>query len=292
MLYRITANDIKQSKIRITQLSFLRQQKRKIPTWHQYCEKNKHLQNRLYVFCRCLLSFQIVLGAWGGKTNRLRTFIQALWWTDTRRIKTPKEKVMYRQKGEAVKFLFPAGQGGYEVVWKGAKSDTTTSKQALGVIRARNDMDSLGKQRQCYPGPDTQTFRHTAHTIIFSLYIAIMKNWHMSNPISFSFLLSFHTQNHPHTLRNAQWSADIKFSTHPHHASVRNHITSATPISSKHNVAATSTLSNLWAHHYVISQCSVMPAKANNKKKRSTHPSRERIGHGFRYFFSSGTVMS
>lgn len=99
---------------------------------------------------------------------------------------------MYRQKGEAVKFLFPAGQGGYEVVWKGAKSDTTTSKQALGVIRARNDMDSLGKQRQCYPGPDTQTFRHTARTIIFSLYIAIMKNWHMNNPISFSFVF-------PHT---------------------------------------------------------------------------------------------
>lgn len=107
---------------------------------------------------------------------------------------------MYRQKGEAVKFLFPAGQGGYEVVWKGAKSDTTTSKQALGVIRARNDMDSLGKQRQCYPDPDTQTFRHTAHTIIFSLYIAIMKNWHMSNPISFSFLLSFHTHTITHIL--------------------------------------------------------------------------------------------
>lgn len=76
---------------------------------------------------------------------------------------------MYRQKGEAVKFLFPAGQGGYEVVWKGAKSDTTTSKQALGVIRARNDMDSLGKQRQCYPDPDTQTFRHTQSYFPYTL---------------------------------------------------------------------------------------------------------------------------
>lgn len=73
---------------------------------------------------------------------------------------------MYRQKGEAVKFLFPAGQGGYEVVWKGAKSDTTTSKQALGVIRARNDMDSLGKQRPRYT--DIQT--HSTHNHIFLIH--------------------------------------------------------------------------------------------------------------------------
>lgn len=150
---------------------------------------------------------------------------------------------MYRQKGEAVKFLFPAGHGGYEVVWKGAKSDTTTSKQAPEVIRARNDMDSLAKQKAVLSRPTYTDSQE--NTIIFSLYILIMKNGRMTNSISFFPVLFQHTQTHLHTLRNAQWSVGIRFSTYPHPASVRNHITSATPISSKHNVAATSTLSNL-----------------------------------------------
>ena len=42
------------------------------------------------------------------------------------------KKAMDRQKGEAVQFLFPSGRWGYEVVWKGARSDSSTSKLASG----------------------------------------------------------------------------------------------------------------------------------------------------------------
>lgn len=66
--------------------------------------------------------------ACGDETEHLWTFILALWWTNTCQIKTLKQKAMDRQKGKAVTFLSPSGLRGYEVVEKGAKSDTNTSK--------------------------------------------------------------------------------------------------------------------------------------------------------------------
>lgn len=60
----------------------------------QYAER---ISKRAWVRCGCLPSHQIGLSACGDETKHLRTFIQALWWTDTRWISTPKEKAMDRQ---------------------------------------------------------------------------------------------------------------------------------------------------------------------------------------------------
>lgn len=131
---------------------------------------------------------------------------------------------------------------------------------------------------------------YTQHTQSFLFYIlqwCKIDTWAMP---SLSFLFPLHRESHPHTLRNAQRSVDIKFSTYPRHASLRNHITSATPIRNKHNAAARSTLSNLWERHYIAPQNYVVPAQENNQK--STHPSREGIGYHFQFFLSSGTVTS
>lgn len=114
----------------------------------------------------------------------------------------PKEKAMDRQKGDAVKFLFPLGQGCYEVVWKGAESDTSTSKTSLRGWNSRGMTRSLGQNKKhTYTSLHTQRYRQTLHTthIILVLYIAMVQNWHVSNAISFFPLPFTHIKSHPHT---------------------------------------------------------------------------------------------
>lgn len=58
-----------------------------------------------------------------------------------------KQKTIDGQKGKAGKFLSPSGQRGYEVVQKGAKSDSSTSKLASGGEQTRDDMERWAKQK-------------------------------------------------------------------------------------------------------------------------------------------------
>lgn len=135
---------------------------------------------------------------------------------------------------------------------------------------------SVGQNKKhTYTGPHTQS--NNAHNPARSIYCNDAKLTHRLPALSFLSPLHTHRDSHPHThWENTRRSADITFSTYPYHASVRNHITSATPIRKKHNEAARSTLSKVWESHYAAPQGCVVPVQENNQ--RSTHPSTQREG--------------
>lgn len=107
---------------------------------------------------------------------------------------------MDRQKGNPATFLSPSGQGGYEVVEKGAKSDTSTSKLALRCDSVEEWHDVLGKTKSTF----TQACIHnlTPHTFTLVLYIAVVQNWHMGCHLFFPLPFA-HTENESptHTLK-------------------------------------------------------------------------------------------
>ena len=150
-----------------------------------------------------------------------------------------------------------------------------------GAKQPRNDMKSWTKNKKCTYTEIIQT-QHTQSFLFCISQRCKTDTWAMSSFFSLPLLTRTeitHTHTHTHTLRNAQRSADIKFSTYSRHASVRNHITSATPIRNKHNAAARSTLSK--PLRTPLLRCSEPRCARSGKKKnnqRSTHPSIQRGG--------------
>lgn len=139
------------------------------------------------------------------------------------------------------------------------------------MIRSKNGMKCFGKTKSTLIQEMQTHITHNTHKkCLYNGAKLMHKQWHLF----LSSLLCKHRKLQTHALRDAQRSVDIKISTYPHHAPVRNHITSTTPISNTHNAAATSTLSNLRECHYTPPQHCVMPAQENNQKKAPIHPKR------------------
>lgn len=86
-----------------------------------------------------------------------------------------RQEATKRQNGEAVKCLFPSGWRGYEVVWNGAKSDSSTSKLASGVIQSRNGVKCFWQNKK---QTEMQTLiTHSQH--IMPQWYAIMEHCHL-----------------------------------------------------------------------------------------------------------------
>ena len=207
-----------------------------------------------------------------------------------------KKKAIDRQRAEAVKILFPSGRGGLWGGEEGLPNQIPAHQDSpRGAKQSRNDMKSRAKNKKRTYTEIIQT-QHTQSFLFCISQRCKTDTWAMSSFFSLPPLTHTqithphthaHTRTHTHTLRNAQRSGDIKFSTYSRHASVRNHITSATPIRNKHNAAARSTLSNLWERHYSSSElrCARSGKKKQSKKHPSIHPERS-AGYHFQFFFS------